>query len=482
MSDEELAKWFLGLTPEQQKQAIKNSEQYLPLASLPRGWKPRVYQQKVWDYLKGGGRRAILIWHRRSGKDDVALNWAVYAAHKRVGEYWHMLPEQAQARKAVWDAVSPHTGKRRIDQAFPKDLIESRHDGEMKIRFKNGSLWRVVGSDNYNSLLGSTPVGIVYSEWALADPNSRAFLRPIIAENKGWQLFITTPRGANHAFKDYESFRQDPECFAEVLRAEDTKIFTPEELLKELRDYQRDYGEEEGKALFEQEYNCSFAEALIGSYYGSYLSRARNEGRICSVPVDRNALVHTSWDLGVADSTAIWFIQRINKEWHLVDYHEGSGVGFDTYARVLAEKLRIHNWIYGFHFFPHDVAQRELGNRGLSRIDTLRGLGIKPTVVPAHHREDGINAVRRMLEHTWIDEKRCERGLSCLLSYRREWDEKLVMFKDNPLHDWASHGADALRSFAAGYKDPKGPLMPPTGPVPQPWGGVPEQGTGWMGQ
>ena len=478
--DQEIHEYLNALSPEQLTQFVKASEECLPLATLPRDWKPRPYQQRVWNYLKHGGRHAILIWHRRSGKDDVALHWAAYASQLRPCEIWHMLPEASQARKAIWDSVDANTGRRRIYQAFPSDIVDSINESEMKIRFKNGSLWRVVGSDNYDSLVGSSPVGIIYSEWALANPASRAFFRPIILQNKGWELFITTPRGANHAFKTYEGFRDDPDGFAEILTANDTQVFTSDELLKELKDYQRDYGEEEGAALFEQEYNCSFAAALIGSYYGAYLTKMRREGRICSVPVDRAALVHTAWDLGVGDSTAIWFIQVVGREKHLVDYHEGSGVGFDTYARILAEKQRLHNWIYGFHYFPHDVAVHELGH-GLSRIDTLRGLGIKATVVPVHHPEDGINAVRRMLDSTWIDEKRCERGLNSLLNYRREWDERLKIFRDNPVHDWASHGADALRTFAAGYKEPKERMGTTISP-PKPWGGVPEQGTGWMGQ
>ncbi len=448
---------------------------------LPNNWKPRFYQQKVWDYLVGGGKRACLIWHRRSGKDDVALHWACKAAHRRVGEYWHMLPEASQARKAIWDAVNVHTGKRRIHEAFPADLIESINESEMKIRFKNGSLWRVVGSDNYDSLLGSSPAGIVYSEWALADPNARAFLRPILAENKGWELFITTPRGDNHAHKTYEEFKDDPQAFAQILTADDTRVFNQEQLDYELKVYQKLYGEEEGRALFEQEYFCSFASALIGSYYGPNLTRMLKEGRICSVPVDRAALVHTGWDLGVSDSTSIWFVQCIGKEKHLVDYHEGSGVGLDEYVRVLAEKQKEHNWIYGMHYFPHDIAVRELGNRGLSRIDTLRNLGVRPQVVPIHKVEDGINAVRRMLDATWIDEKRCQRGLNALRSYRRAWDDKLQMFRDAAVHDWASHGADAIRTFAAGYKDPREKSKTAiTLPGSSFETMITEQGTGWM--
>lgn len=447
---------------------------------LPRGWSPRPYQQSVWDYLEKGGQRACLIWHRRSGKDDVALNWAAKAAHRRVGEYWHMLPESSQARKAIWDAVSPHTGRRRINQAFPADLVDGRpHEAEMKIRFKNGSLWRVVGSDNYESLLGSTPAGIVYSEWALADPNARAFLRPILAENKGWELFITTPRGANHALKTYEGFRADPDAFAQILTAADTGIFSADQLARELHDYEHDYGEEEGKALFEQEYYCSFESALVGSYYGPYLNRASKSGRICSVPIERASLVHTAWDLGISDSTAIWFVQCVGKERRLIDYHENSGVGLEEYAIVLQQKQAEHRWLYGRHYFPHDIAVRELGNFGMSRADTLEQLGVKVTVVPKHNVNDGINAVRRMLDATWIDQARCERGLDALRNYRRDWSEQLKMFRDAPVHDWASHGADALRTFAWGYRDPKEKVTRRAQTIPVARGDG--DGTGWMG-
>ncbi len=448
LNAEQKAELDILLAPELQTLAASDG--------LPRSWRPRSYQQKVWDYLDQGGLRACLIWHRRSGKDDIALNWAAKAAHRRIGEYWHMLPESSQARKAIWDAVSPHTGRRRINQAFPADLVEGRpHEQDMRIKFKNGSLWRVVGSDNYESLLGSTPAGIVYSEWAMADPNARAFLRPILAENKGWELFITTPRGANHALKTYEGFQSDPDAFAELLTADDTGIFTKEQLDRELHEYIHDYGEEEGKALFEQEYYCSFESALVGSYYGPYLNRAAKLGRVSSVPIERASLVYTSWDLGISDSTAIWFIQCVGKERRLVDYHENSGVGLEEYALVLQQKQTEHRWIYGRHYFPHDIAVRELGNKGMSRADTLKELGIKVTIVPQHNVNDGINAVRRMLDATWIDQTRCERGLDALRNYRRDWSEKLKMFRDAPVHDWASHGADALRTFAWGFLEPK---------------------------
>lgn len=446
---------------------------------LDRGWSPRPYQAPLWDYLQGGGTRAVAIWHRRSGKDDVALNWAAEAALTRIGEYWHMLPEASQGRKVVWDAVNPHIGKRRIDQAFPAHLRVRTREQDMAIQFTNGSLWRVVGSDNYDSLVGSTPVGVVFSEWALADPAAWAFLRPILIENGGWAIFITTPRGANHAKTTYDLGRSESDWFAQVLTVDDTNVFTKQALEKELRELKYELGPEQGQAQFDQEYQCSFHSALIGAYYGEALRRADAEGRIGRVPIDRGVLVHTSWDLGVSDSTSIWFIQCVGKERRIVDYYEGSGVGLDTYAQVLQDKAKQHQITYGIHYFPHDIEHRELGNSGLSRSDTLRGLGIKAKVVPLHNVNDGINATRRMLDFAWIDEKRCERGVATLRNYQRAWNEKTKMFSDAPLHNWASHGADALRTFAAGHRDPK------DRPVTQPR--IPEirtagrhGGTGWL--
>ena len=429
--------------------------------------------------MENGGKRACVIWHRRSGKDDVALNWTARAAHERVGEYWHMLPEAAQGRKAIWDAVNPHTGRKRIDQAFPVEFRDSKRDQEMAIRFANGSLWRVVGSDNYDSLVGSSPVGVIFSEWALADPNAWAFIRPILMENGGWAIFITTPRGDNHARTTLKLARSEPDWFAEVLSVDKTKIFSAEQLAQELREFQAEYGREEGSAFFEQEYNCSFESALIGSYYGSYLTRAAKEGRIGPVPIDRAVLVHTAWDLGISDSTAIWFVQCVGKERRLVDYHEASGIGLDEYARILEDKRQQHGWIYGTHYFPHDIEHRELGNRGLSRSDTLKGLGIRAKVVPVSSVLDGINAVRRMLDATWIDEKRCERGLNALRNYQRAWNEKMKMFSDAPLHNWASHGADALRTFACGHRDPKDKPVS-MGKIPDFRDVGRERGHGWM--
>jgi hypothetical protein len=427
------------------------------------GWEPRPHQRKLWCYLQNGGKRAIQIAHRRWGKDEVALHFAMTAIADKPATYWHMLPIAVQGRRAIWEAVNPHTGIRRIDEVFPPFLRETTRENEMMIRFKNGATWYVVGSDAYDSLVGSPPAGVIYSEWALADPASWGFLRPILAENNGWAAFITTPRGTNHAKTMYDAAKNDPTWFCGISTALQTTVFTSEQLEVEKREYIAQFGHDQGIALYEQEYLCSFEAAVFGAFYAEELRLAREDGRIGRVPIDRTLPVHTAWDLGVTDATAIWFIQVAGREVRLVDYHEDSGTGLDRYVQVLDDKKQERGWRYGDgnnraeHWFPHDVEVRELGT-GVSRSATLRQMGVHPVVVPAANVFDGINATRRLLSRAWIDEERCARGLSALQAYRREWNESDHTFHNRPLHDWSSHGADALRTFAMGFGDDSGPV------------------------
>lgn len=418
------------------------SELILPAA----GWRPRPYQAKLWKYLEGGGKRALAIWHRRAGKDDVCLHWTACAAHERPALYWHMLPEATQARKAIWDAVNPHTGRKRIDEAFPEELRASTRNNEMFIQFKCGSAWQVVGSDNFNSLVGAPPAGVVFSEWALADPAAWAFIRPILRENGGWALFITTPRGDNHAKTMLDGARGDPEWFTEVLPATETGVFSADDLAKEEAEYAREFGEDDGKRRFRQEYLCDFDAAVVGSYYGTDLARLDEAKRITRVQWEPKSPVHTAWDLGIGDQTAIWMFQRVGDEVRVIDFIRNSGVHLGWYVN----ELRTRPYTWGTDLLPHDAEPKRL-QTGESVQDTLRGLGRPNSViVPMGNIYDGINAVRALLPRCWFDAEKCRDGLSALRQYRREWDEKRKVFKDRPLHDWCSDPADAFRYLAMG--------------------------------
>lgn len=370
----------------------------------------------------------------------------------RPGVYWHLLPQANQARKAIWDAVDPHTGRRRIDWAFPPEIRQTTREQDMLIKFKGtGSTWQVVGSDNYNALVGSPPAGIVYSEYMLSDPNAWSFMRPILLENGGWALFNGTPRGRNHLHSLYELGKSEPSWFSELLTVRDTGVFTHEQIEQERREIAKDRGDDEAENIIRQEYFCSWDAAIPGSYYGKIVAKLEEEGRIGDVPVDPRYPVLTAWDLGVGDSTAIWFVQQIGLQIRVVDYYEQSGVGADHYARVLKDK----DYNYEGHLLPHDANDREWGNNASSRVDTLKSLGVKPLkVLTRASVDDGINAVRVLLSRCIFDRTRCDRGLSALRQYQRHWDDALKCFSQKPLHDWTSHAADAFRYLAQGLRDP----------------------------
>lgn len=355
-----------------------------------------------------------------------------------------MLPEYAQARKAIWDAVNPHTGRRRIDEAFPKEIRESTNEQGMFIRFKNGSTWQVVGSDSYNSLVGSPPVGLVFSEWALADPAVWAYLRPILLENGGWALFIYTSRGKNHGYKTWLLSQSEPGWFGVRQTALDTGVFTPEQLASERREFISDYGDEDGESLFEQEYYCSFDAAVIGSYYGRLLARLDREKRITAVPHDPNHPVYTGWDLGLDDSTAIWFAQIVGREIRIIDHYEVRNQGLVDTGRHL---LKLP-YAYAEHYAPHDIDTREL-TTAETRKQVLENIGIKPmragSKLPV---ADGINAVRNLLPRCVFDETKCAKGLNALRQYRVDWDDRAKTARKTPKHDWSSHSADGFRELA----------------------------------
>jgi hypothetical protein len=414
---------------------------------LPIGWRPRHYQNDLWDYLCEGGRRADVVAHRRWGKDELALNWAAAAASTKEGNYWHLLPEQSQGRRAIWDAVNPHTGRRRIDEAFPREVRFKRWDSEMKLELGNGSTWQVLGSDNYNALMGASPAGVVFSEWSLSKPDAWSYIRPILAENGGWALFLWTPRGRNHATLAFESRRRDPTWHCEKQAAPDTDVFTNEQLTRERAELIAELGsEEEGHARYASEYLVDFDAAAPGAYYAALLGQAERDGRIGRVPYDPALKVDTAWDLGIDDYTAIWFFQQAGREVRAIDYFETTGQGLNA---IVGQAIAARPYVYGTHHLPHDVMVRELGAAGRSRLETLAGLGVGPiSVGVAMDPEERINAGRLMIPITWFDAERCAGGLERLRAYRKRWN-RVTRTYGGPLHDAASHGADAFGEFAA---------------------------------
>jgi phage terminase large subunit len=411
---------------------------------LPNNWRPRHYQLPVWRYLENGGKHAELIWHRRSGKDEIALHRTACAAFERVAGYWHMLPEAAQARKAIWDAVNPHTGRKRIDEAFPLELRSATRNQEMQIEFKNGSNWQVVGSDNFNSLVGSTPAGIVYSEWALSNPAARAYLRPIIAENNGWQMFITTPRGRNHAHKTYASALKDPTAFAQVLPATQTGIFTPERLELERLGYIDDFGDEYGQSKFDQEYLCSFDAANLGAILARAIGKLEQLGRVGDhVQYDPlGAPIDISADIGRKDSSTWWFWQPRMGGYSVIDYDGGWGIDAEEWCERLKERLAGRK--LGRIWLPHDARAKTFAAKHSAVEIFVKAFGAAHVAItPDSKKSDRVNAARTLISRCEFSSD-CEKGLNGLRAWSYEFNEETKTFSSEPLHDWASHDGDGF--------------------------------------
>lgn len=417
------------------------------IIKLPNNWKPRDYQLPAWKYLEHGGRHAELIWHRRSGKDEISLHTAACKAFERTAGYWHMLPEYSQARKAIWDSVNPHTGKKRIDEAFPLELRRSTRNQEMMIEFVNGSTWQVVGSDNFNSLVGSAPAGIVYSEWALANPAARAYLRPILAENNGWQVFITTPRGRNHAYKTLQAAQKDPTSFAQILDAHQTHVFSDTQLRYELAAYVDDFGEDYGRSKFEQEYLCSFDAANLGAILAPALTRAEKEGRITDeVQFDPKLPIEISADIGRRDAATWWFWQSHPNGFTVIDHCSGWGMDAEEWTEELYKKLSEYGIkSLGKIWLPHDARAKTFSAKHSAVEIFVSAFGAdKIAITPNSKKADRVNAARVLMPKIRFNASKCEKGLEALRAWSYEYNEESKTFSSDPLHDWASHDGDGF--------------------------------------
>ncbi|TIO14911.1 MAG: hypothetical protein E5X86_22580 [Mesorhizobium sp.] len=440
----------------------------MPTIQLPNaGWRPRWYQKKAWDTWEQGCKRQLLFWHRRAGKDEINLNMHAVSAHERPGTYWHMLPEAAQARKAIWNAVNPHSGKRRLFEAFPEPLIENMNDNEMFIRFKIGSTFQVVGSDNFNSLVGSPPVGITFSEWALAKPAAWAYLSPILEENGGWASFITTPRGNNHAKSMLDEVKKDAfdrvtnpaGWFWEVLPVSVTAAMTAEGIDKQRKIYVGLFGQETADLLIDQEFYCSFAGALVGSYWGAEVARAEREGRIGRpIAVNPAFPVHTAWDLGKASNNPVWCFQVIDGVPIIVDFYVPDSEDIADWCKWLDDK-----GYKGNDYVPHDIMHPQWGT-ARTRLQTLKDHGRKPKMVGIASFADGVNAGRQTIKLArFADNERVADGIEGLKAFRREWDDDKKCFRDVPVKNWAEHYASAFRYLGLAWREAILAVVKPTG-------------------
>ena len=399
-------------------------------------FQPRSYQLPIIKALNSGTKRAVWVVHRRGGKDVTAFNWCIFQLLLNPGwTAYHILPTYSQAKKVIWDS-STNDGKRILDY-IPAELVDSKNGQQMQIRLTNGSLYQLIGSDNIDSLVGTNPKIIIFSEYAIQSPIAWDYLRPILDVNKGYAVFISTPRGKNHFYDLVTRARSNPEWFCEVLSVKDTDVLSE-------KDIESIRAEGVSEELIQQEYYCSFTRGVEGSYYGKLIEKAREEKRICNVPYETRSNVHTAMDLGVSDSTSVTYWQEVGGELRIIDYDEWQGEPLAYLAKTLQNKP----YVYGTHYLPHDGGSRSL-EKARTPQDALWELGVKTTVLPRELEiQTGIENVRSMLSTVFIDSNKCSHMIKCLENYHKKYNEKLQNYSDSPLHDWTSHCADSVRMMA----------------------------------
>lgn len=406
--------------------------------TLPYDFVPREYQEEAWNaFMLPDFRRGMLVWPRRNGKDLFCWNITIAKASQRVGTYFYMAPYYNQARNIIWEGADGK-GRKFLDY-IPKPFIEGKPAKlDMRIKLKNGSQIKLVGSDNIDAIVGTNPIGITYTEFSLHKRGAWDYLRPVLAENDGWALFNFTPRGmGNEAYEiAAKAMRSTSNWFYQHLTRDDTDIPSLEAIEED-----RKSGMPE--ALIRQEYYTSFLSGNVGSYYDTQMQMVLEMEQQTDVPYDPRLPVYTFWDLGKRDATAIWFVQFTEFSIRLIDYYE-------EIEKSLIEHIKHVNQLpysYDEHYAPHDIKVEEMSNKK-SRWDTAAEHGIEFMVVPKYPLMEGIEIVREVIPRCWFDQKKTQTGWNALIHYHKKHDAKNEVYSDTPAKTWANHGADAFRMFA----------------------------------
>ena len=395
-------------------------------------FKPFHYRDKRWS---------VIVAHRRCGKTVACINDLIRRALKEDkpnARYAYVAPYLAQSKSIAWDYLI----------RYSQPALVKANQAELWVELDNGARIRLFGADNPDALRGLYLDGVVLDEYADMRPRVWGeIIRPLLADRKGWAVFIGTPKGHNAFWDVYNHATQSEDWYYKTLRASQTELIDDEELDDAKRSMTIDQ--------YEQEFECSFEAAILGAFYGKEMRILTDGGRVTKVEYDPLFKVNTAWDLGYSDDTTIWWFQVVHGEIRVLDYHASNGHQVSYYTDLLKSKEKEFDYVYKHHYLPHDARAKTLASGGKSIIEQFASK-IPPEsikIVPSLSLQDGIQATRLALMRSWFDAEKCQDGIECLRQYQREYDEDKKIFRDKPRHDWASHGADAFRMLAIAWKE-----------------------------
>ena len=396
----------------------------------------------------GRGKSAAAVHHRRAGKDIMGLQTLVICAWRRVGAYWHTFPTFEQGRKAIWEGFTKE-GDRTVDFAFPEWMIRRRDNQSMVIELKNGSIYRVLGTDKIETV-GAGPVGVLHSEYSIAKPRAADLIAPMLRENDGWEAYVYTPRGNNHGRDLFDRMKanaaKDPaRYYCDLKTLYDTRAYDPEETIADERAKGRP------EALIRQEYLCDWTAANVGAVWGDQIEGLEKAGAIAEFEPDEPR-VFTVWDLGGAgakgDATAVWFWAASETGFDLLDYYEGTGKPLSHYHDEVERRLGVLGLRAIRHWLPHDATGMHLTGSSVLEQSIERWGSERVALVPKRGFLDGIQAGRWLLQQPLRIHPRCHEGVGALKAYHYSWDDDRKTLSNAPEHDWSSHAADAFRYLA----------------------------------
>lgn len=389
------------------------------------------------DFHERKERWAVLVAHRRAGKTVACINELIVRAlteNKPNARYAYLAPYHSQSKTIAWDYLL----------RYSEPFRTAANQSELWVELINGSRIRLFGADNPDNLRGLYLDGVILDEYADMKPSVwGAVLRPLLADRKGWAVFIGTPKGHNAFWEVYNNATKQNNWYVKTLRASQTKLLDDEELSDAFNSMTEDQ--------YMQEFECSFEAAILGAYYGKEMRVLTDQGRVTKVEYDPMFPVHTAWDLGYSDDTAIWWYQVVHGEIRILEYHSSNGQPVAYYTGLIQSK----SYHYGTHWLPHDARAKTLASGGKSVIEQISNkIPVESLkIVPSLSLQDGIQAARLALNRCWFDADKTEDGIECLRQYQREYDEDKKVFRDKPRHDWTSHGADAFRMLAIAWKE-----------------------------
>ena len=382
------------------------------------------------------------MYHRRWWKDKTMFNLCVEMAIREQWGYAYILPTYAQGKKIIWDSIDKD-GKKFKDH-IPKELLVWENGTELKFTLKNGSFIQILWSENIDSLRGIAPRWIVFSEYAFQNPTAWEVMRPILAENWWWAIFNSTPNGKNHFYDMYNMAKDNPDWYCQRLTVDDTNVVSKEYIEEERRNWM-------SEEMIQQEYYVSFDVGAIGAYYAKEIEQARNDGRICKLPVNPDIPVDLYFDLWVNDNFTISFKQNDWMFYNFINYYEDNGKTLDHYFFVIDEFFQ-RRWLkLGNIYLPHDSSQKwhsylVSGTTIIEKFQQKYPWKIMyiPNKVSIN---DWIQEVRKLFPRIRFDIDTCQQFIRCIENYKKDYDDVKKVFRDQPRHDWASHWADNLRYF-----------------------------------